>query len=588
MASVLGQYKTIGKYPKYRTGALPSRDGEQASVPAWKAKWNRTQEKQARRSRRASYNDTSSRRQHEGWREASGQVIDKKFLLDVSHTHKPDEVCAVRVADRNLVAIEPDVAEFKELVHLDCSENFLSLESVAVFPKITVLDMTLNGIVSVAIPPAAFSCLKRLNLSHNSLTHESIVALGTLPVLEALDLSSNELRAMPLEMSGVKLSADENGVPKAIIGFRSLKSLILDDNQLSGATTFQALAGLPELRKLALSRNRLTFVPELSAEAPSVTTADVDDAQDPDSSALAFPRLETLQLTSNQITNSEDLMAIGAWPCLKEVTLFENPITRRTRSGLPRDIVEELVQTRGLNLISSEQKPLKPRLVLDKKSLVTVKTEELRLPRVGDRAQSLLATAKTPYLEYTSHRPQTALPDLDSDTDEYEEGTEGGGFFLTSFDDRGIDEPSSDTSKSIEKSDDFSVEAGEAEAYSVDSLPALATKLSVAADEESVSSAPSTCSTVVLPDIVPEKFKGFEDLYKQDKADIELAEREPPPANVMVATKALRTLLKQSSKTAVKVKRRKSSLTELTLVMWLFRLCTNSSHRENINTSSSP
>lgn len=64
------------------------------------------------------------------------------------------------------------------------------------------------------VPTGSFSLLEVLNLSYNALSSDAILALTEMPRLRQLDLSRNELTALPGDMSGfrtlqVKTAADD-------------------------------------------------------------------------------------------------------------------------------------------------------------------------------------------------------------------------------------------------------------------------------------------------------------------------------------------------------------------------------------------
>ena len=52
------------------------------------------------------------------------------------------------------------------------------------------------------MPPGGFPCLEVLNLSYNGLDSDAILTLADLPRLRQLDVSRNELTALPADMSG--------------------------------------------------------------------------------------------------------------------------------------------------------------------------------------------------------------------------------------------------------------------------------------------------------------------------------------------------------------------------------------------------
>jgi Leucine-rich repeat (LRR) protein len=80
-------------------------------------------------------------------------------------------------------------------------------------------------------------------------THTHTRARARTHTHRSLDLSGNRLSDLPLSLT----SSD----------FPSLEDLILDHNDLDSLLPFQALALLPRLTFLSLSRNRIDFIPRL-------------------------------------------------------------------------------------------------------------------------------------------------------------------------------------------------------------------------------------------------------------------------------------------------------------------------------------
>ena len=83
--------------------------------------------------------------------------------------------------------------------------------------------------------------LRHLGLNRNNLTGNIPASLGRLTRLETLDLTSNAL---------------EGAVPDSILGLESLLGLSLGDNRF---TSLPDITGLPNLRWVHVSSNRLTF-----------------------------------------------------------------------------------------------------------------------------------------------------------------------------------------------------------------------------------------------------------------------------------------------------------------------------------------
>ena len=104
------------------------------------------------------------------------------------------------------------------------------------------------GLTHASVPMGGFPCLEVLNLSFNGLGSEAVLALADLPVLRLLDLTKNELAALPADMTG----------------FAQLQTLNCDDNRLGGRDSlWTSLATLPNLTALSLARNRIVTAERL-------------------------------------------------------------------------------------------------------------------------------------------------------------------------------------------------------------------------------------------------------------------------------------------------------------------------------------
>jgi len=122
-----------------------------------------------------------------------------------------------------------------------------------------------------------------LNLSYNGLSTAAIAALADLPRLRQLDLSMNELTALPADMSA----------------FTALHSLNCEHNALGSEASFLALGSIPGLRSLSLAHNRVEALPASPIDA-------------------AFSLLTTLDLAHNLIVHEEarlPVLQMGSCAC---------------------------------------------------------------------------------------------------------------------------------------------------------------------------------------------------------------------------------------------------------------------------------
>ena len=159
------------------------------------------------------------------------------------------------------------------------------------------------------MPPGGFPCLEVLNLSYNGLDSDAILTLADLPRLRQLDVSRNELTALPADMSG----------------FHSLQVLNCDHNMLGTESCWYSLCLLPSLLSLSLSKNRVEYIPERAADG--------------------FGALQSLNLTHNQICREEALLPTLRLANLRTLLLYGNPFLMH--GGASSDLTEVMSQVRA-------------------------------------------------------------------------------------------------------------------------------------------------------------------------------------------------------------------------------------------------
>lgn len=207
-----------------------------------------------------------------------------------------------------------------------------------------------------------------LNLCNNKLTDEQTAFLWTIPELQALNLSENELSSVsiPAGLSALRfLNLSENkslsemtfesGLPNLEIalfdecalekidfpdGFDSLQALYLQKNKLGRA----AFAGnYPRLKLLDLSENKLQKfslpfgfkqLEKLYLEDNQITELDV---------AASLPALDTLHLRGNQLPAlSEEFL--GPFKNLETLYLYGNPLPDAIRGFVENDSDKNCLQ----------------------------------------------------------------------------------------------------------------------------------------------------------------------------------------------------------------------------------------------------
>ncbi|KAM6290488.1 X-ray radiation resistance-associated protein 1 [Porphyrio hochstetteri] len=252
--------------------------------------------------------------------------------------------------------------DFLHLEHLDLSYNNLSPQDVwtlGYLSQLKVLHLTANGLWS--LPPdlagsygsahLRFPSLEVLSLDENHLSDPSIfVSLAHLCSLRELNLDRNRISAVPylhqVESRQLLLHPSLDGDSFRAKWYKSLRSLWhqwqppqQDDMEMPAEQ--EAKKGQPEYVMLQNKRD-LDGKGQLSPL--DVLAGVVPREMDPSAStALAapsmlrnirapFPELKHLSLAFNKIADETALLPVAFFPCLKELTFHNNPLTT-TRSG---------------------------------------------------------------------------------------------------------------------------------------------------------------------------------------------------------------------------------------------------------------
>ncbi|XP_059163984.1 X-ray radiation resistance-associated protein 1-like isoform X2 [Physella acuta] len=208
-------------------------------------------------------------------KEDEGKILDGFFLMKHSCVEDPSDLCSVNVANQELVDVkEEDMALFENVAYVNAGENYLPFEAFRGFPSLRELELPLNGLRSLKISHTDFSNLEMLDLSYNNLSQDDLLNLGLLVKLKVLHLTGNNFSGLPQDLAMPYLSRERQ---VKVQRFACLEVLLLDDNKLKEMTVFAALAGLPKLRHLNLSKNELYFVPQLKSVEGRVITQDGKD-----------------------------------------------------------------------------------------------------------------------------------------------------------------------------------------------------------------------------------------------------------------------------------------------------------------------
>lgn len=197
--------------------------------------------------------------------------------------------------------------------------NLRSVEELSRL-KLVELRAPVNSLVDLNINFAgAFSSLKVLDVSYNTLGPKSFVELGTLPRLTQLDISVNNVGDLPpfgdLRSKGV---------------FPCLQVLVAEQCNF-GSLDLGALSLLPRLRDLKVSGNPIMEVPPQCARG--------------------FLVLEVLDLSYCDIRNLESVAHAKDLPKLRKIVMHGNdlvPLQRLSKHPLSKKIELEEEPKRGL------------------------------------------------------------------------------------------------------------------------------------------------------------------------------------------------------------------------------------------------
>uniref|UniRef100_A0A1A8UW90 X-ray radiation resistance associated 1 n=1 Tax=Nothobranchius furzeri TaxID=105023 RepID=A0A1A8UW90_NOTFU len=297
-------------------------------------------------------------RRQENIRKLDGTTLDKPFLLESHCVDEPSLLCFVDIRGQKLGSLKPeDLKEFKNVAYVNASLNSLSLGPFSCFVALRELNLTLNGICSLAFDGADFPHLRVLDLSYNRVPAEDAASLGQLPRLKTLHLTGNQLHGLPL--SFCSSHTDQLSSEEGAHQFEVLEVLMLDNNRLS-SEVFYSLTNLKRLKTLNLQGNRISEIPQLQlrdvSEPGQLPAAEREDEAHTESRtdiherlkilktfhtsswekdlkgfSLPLPELQHLNLADNKITAEEALIGAAFFLKLCELDIHSNPlVTDRT------------------------------------------------------------------------------------------------------------------------------------------------------------------------------------------------------------------------------------------------------------------
>ena len=236
---------------------------------------------------------------------------DGDALLDASKQTSPAEVHGVELVGHNLcgIAVE-DTPFFVSLSSLDLSDNEIPFAQLAAFPALRYLTLQCNHLRRIAAAAdGGFPVLQKLDLASNNLDAADIETLGKSvgTTLEELDVSANGLVALP-----------------PMGRFTALKRLLLSRNRLSGDELWANIALAYSVTHLNLDSNGVESINPLVRAAVNAADAKLVSAS---GSAYRGPwtYLENLSLADNHISDVGGMDVLLALPSLAELVLRGNP-----------------------------------------------------------------------------------------------------------------------------------------------------------------------------------------------------------------------------------------------------------------------
>jgi Leucine-rich repeat (LRR) protein len=234
------------------------------------------------------------------------------------------------------------------------SRNKLSIDILNVIAQIPSLrelrlaENNLDGDLSTAL--CDLTALEVLELQSNKLTSLPI-EMSRLTQLRILNVSENQLRAIPAEVFSsalVELQASKNRLEGSLLSLSSipcLQELNVAQNSLKSLFDGDSIE-MPALKTLNVSTNRLTTLPEVSSWT-SLTTLLVGEnklAVLPQG-FVSLQQLRTADFTGNDITRLDERIAL--MKSLQHLTVAANPLRDRKfltmgTDDLKRDLAARL------------------------------------------------------------------------------------------------------------------------------------------------------------------------------------------------------------------------------------------------------
>ncbi|NXP53447.1 NEPN protein, partial [Heliornis fulica] len=262
-------------------------------------------------------------------------ILDGNNMESVSAPLNLPRLKYLSMADNKLNSFPSNFfASFKNLQFLSLSGNFLTKMPLDLPKSLLSLKLEKNQLKTIRLQDMKhLENLSEFFLSENQLT--SIDGAQLLPNLTTLELSKNQLHAMPLRLPGrlQKLDCSNNLIQRVTAqdfqGLQDLKHLFLDNNAVS---MFEAgaLQKCAQLSNLALEQNLLISIPLRQVNLRTADTLarldlkgnDIEDVGEQELKDLK--QLQVLNLRNNKIS-ALDGKVLECLPRLRHLYLDGNP-----------------------------------------------------------------------------------------------------------------------------------------------------------------------------------------------------------------------------------------------------------------------
>eukprot|EP00347_Sterkiella_histriomuscorum_P024110 403332273 len=335
------------------------------------------------------------------------KILDGFLLLFSCRVKLPHEAIRSKLSGENIVDVrEEDLVYFKQnLRYLDISDNSVYLEQLVNLQNLEELDIQYNSLDHLELHQGAFPQLQILNLSYNKIPTSHLQELQYMNKLRHLEIASNDLCTLPM-----------------------------NPNKL-----FSAMATIPNLKKLNLSRNRFKA---FHAEDFSLDNLNLEPP------SQVFPHLEELNFAFNLVEQEQDLMyCVTQLPSLLILTVTGNPFAIRGDPFATANL-EQILHGRNGKLINETLQPPtylrrqkskrqdgRPPLMLNynfpqSREMVVVRDQPLSRPMVHQEAEDLFlmpSKDQQQQLQAIDYQQEQMQSDEDNDQDQQNENK----FFIT-------------------------------------------------------------------------------------------------------------------------------------------------------------